>query len=248
MTTGFLKLLLSIGLSIMLQEISFKEKQKQFKRVKDAFVEKEAVVQSYFKNSQLSYLNFQVFLRAIKDEGTLEAWIKGEKLDTFQLLKSYSFCATSGELGPKRKEGDLQIPEGLYYINHFNPESNFHLSLGVNYPNASDKILSDPGKPGGAIYVHGNCVTIGCIPITDDKIKEVYIMSVEARNNGQQKIPIHIFPTRLDANGLKLLQSKHSNSPALISFWKNLAMMYQDFEGSKKIKSVKVDKEGKYYY
>lgn len=232
----------------MLQEISFKDKQKHFKRVNDAYAEKETTIKSYFNDSHLSYLNFQVFIRAIKDEGTLEVWIKENNKETYQLLKSYSFCATSGELGPKRKEGDLQIPEGLYHINHFNPESNFHLSLGVSYPNASDKILSDPRKPGGAIYVHGNCVTVGCIPITDEKIKELYIMCVEAKNNGQQKIPIHIFPTRLTVDGLSKLKSSHRQSPQLTSFWENLAPMYQDFEKTKKVKTVKVDRAGKYYY
>ena len=232
----------------MLQEISFKEKQKQFKRVIDAYAEKEDVIKAYFQASHIPYLNFQVFLRAIKDERTLEIWIKAKNRNTFQLLQSYPFCATSGILGPKRKEGDLQIPEGLYDINHFNPESNFHLSLGINYPNASDKILSDPRKPGGAIYIHGNCVTIGCIPITDDKIKEVYIICVEARNSGQHKIPIHIFPTRLNTDGLESLKTKYSDSPALIRFWENLALIYQDFEASKKIRTAKVDKEGRYYY
>lgn len=110
---------------------------------------------------------------------------------------TYPFCASSGILGPKRKEGDRQIPEGIYYINHFNPVSNFHLSLGINYPNPSDKILSDPAQPGESFYIHGNCVTIGCIPISDDKIKELYILAVEAYNNGQVKIPVHIFPDRL---------------------------------------------------
>jgi murein L,D-transpeptidase YafK len=248
MTTGFLKLLLSIGFSIMQQEISFKEKQTQSQRVKDAYAEKESIVKSYFKNSQLPYRNFQVFLRAIKDERTLEIWVKGETRDTFQRLTSYAFCETSGTLGPKRKEGDLQIPEGLYYLTHFNSQSKFHLSLGINYPNASDNILSDPGKPGGAIYVHGNCVTVGCIPITDEKIKEVYLMCVEATNNGQRKIPIHIFPTRLDSSGLNKLKQKFAGAESLIKFWENLATMYEDFETSKQIRTAKVDKEGKYFH
>ena len=102
----------------------------------------------------------------------MEVWIKEASKDYYVLLNTYDFCTTSGTLGPKRKEGDLQIPEGIYTINHFNPQSNFYLSLGINYPNASDKILSDPVHPGGDIYLHGNCVTIGCIPLTDDKIKE----------------------------------------------------------------------------
>jgi murein L,D-transpeptidase YafK len=165
---------------------------------------------------------------------------------TFALLTTYPFCASSGVLGPKRKEGDLQIPEGVYNINHFNPFSDFHLSLGVSYPNSSDKILSDPKSPGGAIYVHGNCVTVGCIPITDDKIKELYVMAVEARNSGQEKIPIHIFPTRLSDESLTSLQTDYAGSPSLIKFWENLMPVYQSFERTKTLADVSVDKQGRY--
>src|SRR5690606_40100008 len=147
-------------------------------------------------------------------EKIIEVWVKGHNTTTYQLLCRYDCCTTSGTLGPKRREGDLQIPEGVYHINHFNPQSNFHLSLGINYPNASDKILSDPSKPGGAIYIHGNCVTIGCIPITDDKIKELYIMAVEAKNSGQQKIPVYIFPSRLDPAGMAALKREYNDNPA----------------------------------
>jgi murein L,D-transpeptidase YafK len=117
--------------------------------------------------------------------------------------------------------------------------------LGINYPNESDKILSDKTHPGGAIYIHGNCVTIGCIPITDDKIKELYVIAVEARNNGQEKIPVHIFPTKLDVNGIDFLR-KETADIETIQFWENLQLVYQDFESSKKLKSVKVDKSGRY--
>ena len=96
------------------------------------------------------YRKFQLFIRAFKKEKLLEVWVKEARQRKLRLVNTYDFCATSGDLGPKRKEGDLQIPEGVYTINHFNPLSNFHLSLGINYPNASDKILSDPRKPGGA--------------------------------------------------------------------------------------------------
>lgn len=232
----------------MHQEISFREKQKQFIRVRNAYSEKEEAIKFHFKKSEIPYRNYQVFLRAIKDERKLEIWVKSQHREEFQHLISYSFCKTSGTLGPKRKEGDLQIPEGLYHIDHFNPESKFHLSLGINYPNASDKILGDHGNPGGEIYIHGNCVTSGCIPITDDKIKELYIISVEAKNSGQQNIPVHIFPTRLTEDGLEKLKAEYTDAPSLVTFWENLATLYQDFETSRKVKTANVDREGKYYY
>ena len=180
-------------LVLMAPPVSFKEAQLKNVRVKSAYQEKEMVVKDYFREIKLSYAGFQLFLRVFKKEQNLEVWVKEKSKEEFVFLHTYSFCSTSGTLGPKRKEGDLQIPEGTYHINHFNPLSNFHLSLGVSYPNASDKILSDKQHPGGSIYIHGNCVTIGCIPITDDKIKELFVLAVEAKNNGQEKFLFTFF-------------------------------------------------------
>jgi murein L,D-transpeptidase YafK len=232
---------------IMLQALSFKDSQLRNSRVKVAYEQKETVVQNYFKSKNLNFAGFQVFIRAFKNEKLLEVWIKEKDVDTFELLHTYEFCASSGSLGPKRREGDLQIPEGVYHINNFNPQSNFYLSLGLNYPNASDKILSDKQHPGSAIYIHGNCVTIGCIPLTDDKIKELYVIAVEAKSHGQEKIPVHIFPARLTDEGTSSLQAHHAAS-SHIEFWKNLKKVYDDFEKTKKLKSVKVNKEGLYLF
>ena len=89
-------------------------------------------------------------------------------------------------------QGDYQVPEGFYYINEFNPNSNYHLSLGLNYPNASDRILSDSLSPGGDIYIHGSCVSVGCIPVTDEQIEEIYIIASYAKASGQDYIPTHL--------------------------------------------------------
>lgn len=235
-----------IAFLFRLQQASFKETQRTFSRVKTAYEEKEATVKQYFVEKNLSMDKFQLFLRAFKKEETLEVWIKEKNKKQYTLLTTYDFCTTSGVLGPKRREGDLQIPEGIYTVNHFNPVSNFYLSLGINYPNESDKILSHKAHPGGAIYIHGNCVTIGCIPITDDKIKELYVLAVEAKNGGQEKILVHIFPTHLD-EGVADDLTKEQNADAKTStFWKNLEPIYQDFQSSKKLKPVKVDKLGRY--
>lgn len=237
-----------ILLAMLFQQTSFKQGQLKNERVKTAYEEKENTVKGYFTDKGLDYNGFNLFIRAFKQEEKLEVWIKEKNKETFVLLKVYDFCSSSGTLGPKRKEGDLQIPEGIYHLNHFNPLSNFYLSLGVSYPNASDKILSDKNRPGGAIYIHGNCVTIGCIPITDEKIKELYVLAVEARNNGQQKIPIHIFPAKLDATGLTQLKQKYNTVPEAIKFWENLQTVYQDFENAKALKAVKVNTKGEYHF
>jgi murein L,D-transpeptidase YafK len=225
---------------------SFKETQLKFTRVKDAFLEKESDVQELFRSKGLQFKGQKLFLRAFKKEAQLEVWVKGK--EKYELLVVYPFCTTSGTLGPKRKEGDLQIPEGVYHINHFNPYSTFHLSLGINYPNASDRILGDKQRPGGAIYIHGNCVSIGCIPITDEKIKELYVMAVEAKNAGQEKIPVHIFPARLESSVAEQLSREYGTSTQVTEFWKNLESIYKDFESTRRLKIVHVNQKGEYYF
>jgi len=118
--------------------------------------------------------------------------------------------------------------------------------LGINYPNRADRIHGDPHSPGGDIFIHGNCVTIGCIPITDDKIKELYILAIEAKNNGQDRIPVHIFPSRLDQDGMNFLESKNSDKE-VINFWDNLKEGYSYFETHLVLPDIKINASGKYY-
>jgi murein L,D-transpeptidase YafK len=235
-------------LMMALADPTFKIAQQQHSRVKVAYEEKESVVKGMFESKGLSFSGFNMFLRAFKKEQTLEVWIQEKGKAKFVLLHTYKFCATSGVLGPKRKEGDLQIPEGIYYVKHFNPQSNFYLSLGINYPNASDKRLGDASKPGSSIYIHGNCVTVGCIPITDANIKELYVLAVEARNNGQQKIPVHIFPDRLDNGCVEKLIGELSPPVAVQVFWKNLETVYRDFNLTHQLKAVGVNARSEYYF
>lgn len=235
-------------LLLILQQESFKQTQLKEARVKIAYQHAEDSVKKHFAENHLSMDNFQMFIRAFKKEAVLEVWVKEKNAGTFALLHTYDFCATSGVLGPKRKQGDLQIPEGVYQINHFNPVSNFYLSLGINYPNASDLILSDKKKPGNAIYIHGGCATIGCIPITDEGIKELYVTAVEAKNNGQQKIPVHIFPSHLEPGVVEKLVNEQQADAKTAAFWKNLEGIYRDFQLSKKLRPVRVNSSGVYYF
>ncbi len=238
---------ISFFLMAILQEPTFKEKQLQFTRVKEAYQTKEITVKKLFNHKNLNYQGYQLFLRAFKKEGKLEVWIKPKGESKYQLLTVYDVCSSSGRLGPKRREGDRQVPEGVYHISHFNPQSNFYLSLGLNYPNKSDKLLGHT-NPGSAIYIHGDCVTIGCLPMTDDKIKELYILAVEARNSGQTIIPVHIFPTRLDNAGIAMLEQEKDVDQNTILFWKNLQSIYLDFESEKTLRKVQISSSGQYYF
>ncbi|WP_373552552.1 murein L,D-transpeptidase family protein [Haliscomenobacter sp.] len=170
-----------------------------------------------------------IFLRAFKSEQQLEVWIQDSA--EFRHFRTYPICRVPGLLGPKRKEGDLQVPEGLYWIEVFNPKSSYHLSMGINYPNASDRVLSDPKNPGGEIYIHGNCVSVGCLPITDEKIRELYLLASDAKDAGQQQIPVHIFPCRMTPENRKNLLAPHH--PELLPFWDNLSEAYDFFERKK---------------
>jgi murein L,D-transpeptidase YafK len=225
----------------------FKDQQLKFDRVKSAYTERETAVKDLLK-TQNAGTGYELFLRAFKKEKDLEVWVRQKGASGYTLLTPYPFCTSSGTLGPKRKEGDLQIPEGVYSINHFNPFSTFHLSLGINYPNASDRILSDKKHPGGAIYIHGSCVSIGCIPITDEKIKELYILAVESKEGGQSSIPVHIFPARLNEGVVDQLVTETSVDATVSGFWRNLQEVYEDFEETKKLRPVKINKSGEYHF
>jgi murein L,D-transpeptidase YafK len=215
----------------------------QLPRIERAYLEKETFVLKTIASKNIQPNELEIFIRVFKKEQTLEVWGKNQQDSTFQKLTDYPFCAFSGDLGPKRKEGDLQIPEGIYHINRFNPKSKFHLSLGLNYPNKSDKILSDKNAPGSDIFIHGGCQTVGCIPLTDDKIREVWVFSEMAKNNGQSKIPVHIFPFKMTEALLKSHLKKRQN---LNAFWQNLKPIYEAFEKKKKLNAIQVSVNGRY--
>jgi murein L,D-transpeptidase YafK len=226
----------------------FKTEQLKSQRVKQAYKDKEQKVKELVKKKGLDYGSVQIFIRALKMERKLQVFARDSKHSKYRLLKTYDFCSSSGKLGPKRKSGDKQIPEGFYYIDRFNPWSRFHLSLGVNYPNQSDKKLSPHKKLGGDIFLHGSCVTIGCIPITDDKIKELYILAVEAKDNGQSRIPVHFFPMKMTANAITFFGRFQGVSKKTRSFWENLKSGYTYFETNKTLPKVTVDSAGKYQF
>ena len=154
----------------------------------------EDSLKKQFEKQNLTWPPQAMYLRSFKFDRQLEIWVKSNSKEPYKLFKTYKVCQQSGSMGPKRVEGDYQVPEGFYYINEFNPNSNYHLSLGLNYPNASDRILSDANRPGSAIYIHGDCVSTGCIPITDAPIEELYFLASNVRNQGQEFIPVHVFP------------------------------------------------------
>lgn len=236
-----------LGASEIYGQQSFLDNQKLFPKVGEAYREKENLLKKEFEKKGLTYPAKYIFIRSFKLDSEMEVWVKNNVADTFRLFKSYRVCTLSGKMGPKRKEGDRQVPEGFYYINDFNPNSNYHLSLGINYPNFSDKILSDQKKPGGEIYIHGSCITIGCIPLTDEFINEVYILAVNAKNAGQDFIPVHVFPVKFgNTRSLDYLGTVSLTDNSSQQFWVELKTAYDYFEKHHKLPVVLVDNKGKY--
>ena len=178
----------------------------------------------------------------------LEVWAADRANQPYTLLKTFRICATSGELGPRRRYGDGQVPEGFYLIDQFNPESNYYLSLHVSYPNSSDRILGSHSNPGGDIFVHGNCVTIGCLPITDDGIKEVYWLAALSRQSGEKSIPIWIFPTRLNDEAFRALAQKRRQEAEMVAFWGNLKQGFDLFARDHRVPQISVAHDGRYQF
>lgn len=182
----------------------------------------------------------RLYLRAFKKERELEAWGYLPKVGRYVLVKAYGIAGMSGILGPKRAEGDLQVPEGFYRVNALNPRSRFHLSLRIDYPNASDRILSDRESPGGDIYIHGGRASIGCLAMTDPAIEEIYLLALAAKAKG---IPVHIFPARLGDVSLKRLLLQAPEHGAL---WRSLKPMYDGFEKDGLLRGFRVLRTGLY--
>lgn len=226
-----------IIMALSFTSTGFKKDQLRYPRVRTAFAEKEKVVKKMLNEKGIAAENLKLVIMAFKEERLVEVW--GSNGSRYQMLTSYKFCSSSGTLGPKRKQGDLQIPEGLYKIDRFNPASNFYLSLGINYPNSSDRKRAN-GNPGGDIFIHGDCVTIGCIPITDDKIKELYTLGVLAKDAGNE-IDVYFYPFKMTEENMK----RHTNNKHY-SFWKELQLFYLHFKEKKTLADYRIDVNGKY--
>ena len=228
---------------------NFIQTQKSSFRVSNAFTNKEASLEKQFEEKKLVWPAKYIYIRSFKFDSQLEVWVKNDLRDKYELFKTYRVCMQSGTMGPKRLQGDFQIPEGFYYINEFNPRSNYHLSLGLNYPNSSDRILSDSLRPGNGIYIHGSCVSIGCVSVNDSDVEELYVLSTYARAAGQEYIPVHIFPVKYNSKrSTDYLSTIVKNNPSLEGFFEQLKTAYNQFEKTKEVPVVLVDQQGNYLF
>ncbi len=237
-----------LSASAAFPQTSVLELKKPAGKLSDIFARTEDTIRKQFVAKGLQWPAKFVYIRSFKYDAKLEVWVKNSYKDQYKLFKAYKVCLQSGTMGPKRLQGDYQVPEGLYYINEFNPNSNYHLALGLNYPNASDRILSDSLRPGGDIYIHGSCVSVGCIPLTNNEVEELYVITSYAKNSGQDFIPVHVFPIKYNqAKSFEYLKTAARQNPALEKFAIQLKAMFDRFEETKQLPIVMINKRGKYF-
>ena len=225
----FVILLSVFLLSAALTNPSFREKQMSYTRVREAYNYKEKIVNQTLAEHLISNDSLRIYLRAFKTEKIIELWAKNSSDSVFKRVKDFPICDISGSDGPKRRYRDLQVPEGFYHISELNPYSKYYLSMGINYPNASDSIRGVHGHLGNQIYIHGSCISSGCLAITDDRIRELFVYCIEAYNSGQQQINLTIYPTRLTPENYSELLSDYKKDKDKVSLWGDLKKSYDLF-------------------
>jgi murein L,D-transpeptidase YafK len=167
----------------------------------------------------------QVMIRIFKKESELELWL--QKNGRFELFQIYPICMWSGKLGPKRREGDLQAPEGFYRVdvNQLRLRGKNSRTFYIDYPNPFDKSL---GRTGSAIMVHGHCQSTGCFAMHDPAMEEIYVLVERALFQGQIHIELHSFPFRMTEVNL----AAHAGSDWQ-EYWRNLKVGHDLFEDTR---------------
>lgn len=159
----------------------------------------------HFRRAGVAYPPKRIALLAFKQERRVALWAGDAK--SWRFIRSYPILAASGRAGPKLRQGDYQVPEGLYRIEWLNPMSSYHLSMKVNYPNDFDRrqaALDGRTRLGGDIFIHGKNVSIGCIALGDPAIEELFTL---AADTGPQRIRVIIAPNDLRAGGAPMSEA-----------------------------------------
>jgi murein L,D-transpeptidase YafK len=179
----------------------------------------------YFKRAGVSWPPHRVALLVFKQERRLAVWVADAK-GSWRYLRDYPILAASGGVGPKLREGDYQVPEGLYTIEHLNPASSYHLSMKVGYPNAFDRLNAareHRTRLGGDIFIHGKNVSIGCVAIGDPAIEELFTLVAET---GIARTRVIIAPLDLRISSAPVAQS----TPLwIVQLWQSVAAALREF-------------------
>lgn len=242
-TTGILICFFASMVFGQAKNLAFKTGQLKNQKVKEAYDTKWEPLKTELQASNINPDEFDIYIRAFKADKLVEVWMRNKGEVPYHLIKTYSTCTNTGDLGPKRTDDDDQIPEGFYEIELLNPKSNYYLSMQINYPNSSDVILKKGVNAGGDIMLNSDCGTTSCLSLVNDKIKELYVLCLEARNRNTP-IYIDIYPTKLSDENIKMLEANYPKST--LSFWKTLKPVYDYFEENKWLPSVSIDRKGHY--
>jgi murein L,D-transpeptidase YafK len=187
----------------------------------------EPALQRSFQRAHVAYPPKNIALLAFKKEREIELWAQ-DNSKIWRYIRSYSLTAYSGKLGPKLKESDRQIPEGIYKFTLFNPLSHWHLSMMINYPNNFDReyALREGRKNiGGNIFMHGKASSVGCLAVGDKAIEQLFIL---AKRVGLKHTELIIAPNDLRKHKpatLALTQPKW-----LPKLYKNISLALNKFK------------------
>lgn len=218
--------------------------RKKFSRVEQAAANQQEKLKNLCHQKGLHLPLQNIFIRMYKEEQILEVW--GRNKGQWQLIHAYSVCIVPGKLGPKIRQGDRQVPEGWYFIDSINPQSDFHLSLRINYPNQVDRWRSRNEKdPGGDIFIHGECFSVGCIPIQNGPIEEVFWLVVQTLFAFPQT-PVQVFILPFDVSD----EHKYEKFKALYHewtpFWEQLKSIQLYFNELGELPNIVEDESGNY--
>lgn len=160
----------------------------------------ESRLKPHFKRAGIAYPPAGIALLAMKEERRLELWAGSGAADgpedrrRYRFVRAYDIKAASGGPGPKLREGDLQVPEGIYGITALHPNSAYHLSMKLNYPNAFDRRHARRerrAQPGSNIFIHGKALSVGCIAVGDTAVEELFTL---VARSGAAKVKVVIAP------------------------------------------------------
>lgn len=152
-----------------------------------------ARLRPHFEKAQTTYPPGELIFVGLKEEKSLEIFAR-IGTNALHFIRAYPILAASGLAGPKLREGDRQVPEGIYPIEWLNPNSSYHLSLRIGYPNAFDRAHAareSRTKLGGDIMIHGDAKSVGCLAMGDEAAEDIFVL---AADTGIQNITVILTP------------------------------------------------------
>lgn len=140
-----------------------------------------ARLKPFFERAGVPYPPRKAILVGLKAERVMQVYAP-DTAGNHRLIRSYPVLGASGGLGPKLREGDGQVPEGIYPVESLNPNSRHHIALRIGYPNASDRAraaIEGRTNLGGDIMIHGGSASIGCLAIGDEAAEDLFVLAVD---------------------------------------------------------------------